>query len=111
MFQAIAASLPIAFGIILATLPLMAVPLTLVSRGVVQVLGWLLAGYAAGFVSLAGAVIPFADLFAFASGDASHGTVWVRVLLGITLLGLAWHKWQGRPKRGEEPAPPGWALS
>ena len=109
MFQAISESLPIASGIILATLPLMAVPLTLLSRGASRVLGWFLAGYAGGFVIVAGAVILTADLFAFASGDVSRGMAWLRVLLGIVLLGLAWHKWQGRPKRGEEPTPPGWA--
>lgn len=38
MLQAIPASLPIAFGIVLATLPLMAVPLTLTSRGAIRVL-------------------------------------------------------------------------
>ena len=108
MFQAIPQSLPIAFGIVLATLPLMAVPLTLMSRGAIQVLGWFLAGYAGGFVVLAGAVILTADLFVFAAGDPSRGMVWLRVLLGIVLLGLAWRKWQGRPKQGEKPTPPGW---
>ena len=111
MFRAIPESLPIAFGIILATLPLMAVPLALMSRGAIRVLGWFLAGYAGGFVVLAGAVILTADLFAFASRDATRWTVWLRVLLGIVLLGLAWRKWQGRPKRGEEPTPPGWVKT
>jgi hypothetical protein len=108
MFQAILESLPIAFGIILATLPLMAVPLTLASRGAIRVLGWFLAGSAGGFVILAGAVILAADLFAVAAGGALRSRVWLRLLLGIVLLGLAWIKWQGRPKQGEEPAPPGW---
>lgn len=108
MFQAIADSLPIAFGIVLATLPLMAVPLTLVSRGAVRVLGWFLAGYVGGFVGLAGVVILSADLLAFASADAARWTVWLRGLLGVALLGLAWHKWQGRPRQGEVAAPPAW---
>lgn len=109
MFEALAESLPIAFGIVAASLPLMTVPLTLVSRGAIGVLGWFLAGYAAGFVGLGGAVIVTADLFVFAFGDAPHWMGWVRVLLGVVLLGLAWHKWQGRPRPGEEPAPPAWA--
>lgn len=106
--QAISESLPIAFGIVVATLPLMTVPLTLVSRGAIGVLGWFLAGYAGGFVILGGAVIASADLFAFAFDDAPRWMAWLRALLGIALLGLAWHKWRGRPKAGEEPTPPGW---
>jgi len=57
---------------------------------------------------LAGAVILTADLFAFAAGDVSRGLVWLRLLLGLALLALAWRKWQGRPKKGEVPTPPGW---
>jgi hypothetical protein len=108
MLQALAESLPIAFGIVLATLPLMAVPLTLVARGAVRVLAWFLAGYAGGFIGLAGVVILSADLLSFASADAARWTLGLRLLLGIALLALAWHKWRGRPRLGEEPAPPGW---
>lgn len=108
MFQAVAASLPIAFGIVLATLPLMAVPLTLVSRGAVRVLGGFLAGYGAGFVGLAGVVILSADLLTFASAEAAGWTRWLRLLLGAVLLGLAWRKWRSRPPRGEPAAAPGW---
>lgn len=108
MFQAIPQSPPIAFGIVLATLPLMAVPLTLMSRGAIRVLGWFLAGYAGGFIVLAGAVKLTADLFVFAAGDVSRSMAWLRVLLGVVLLGLALRKWQGRPKDEGEPDPPGW---
>jgi len=107
-FPAIAESLPIALGIVLATLPVMVVPLTLASRGAIRVLVSFLAGYAGGFVVVGGAVILSADLLAFASGDASRWTVWLRLFLGIALLGLAWHKWRGRPKHGEDAARPGW---
>ena len=108
MLQAIVESLPIAFGIVLATLPLMAVPLTLVSRGAVRVLAWFLVGYGAGFVVLAGAVILSADLLAFASAEASDWTRGLRLLLGVALLGLAWRKWRGRPRPGEAVVAPGW---
>lgn len=108
MFQAIAESLPIALGIVLAALPLMAVPLTLVARGAVRVLGGFLTGYGGGVVGLAGVVILSADLLAYATADAARWTVWLRLLLGVALLGLAWHKWRGRPRRGEQAAPPGW---
>jgi hypothetical protein len=108
MYQALADSLPIAFGIVLATLPLMAVPLTLVSRGAMRVLGGFLAGYAGGFVGLAGVVILSADLLAYATADAARWTIWLRLLLGVALLGLAAHKWRGRPRGDEVAAPPAW---
>lgn len=108
MFQAVAESLPIAFGIVLATLPLVVVPLTLASRGAIGVLTWFLAGYAAGIFGLGGAVVLAADLFAFMAGDVAPWTVWARLLLGTALLGLAWRQWQNRPRRGEAAAPPAW---
>lgn len=108
MRQAIAESLPIALGIVLATLPLMAVPLTLVSRGATAVAAWFLAGYAGGFIGLAGLVIVGADLLSFASAEASRWTLALRLLLGVVLLALAWRKWRGRPRPGEQPAPPAW---
>lgn len=111
MLQAVAESLPIAFGIVLATLPLMAVPLTLVSRGAVRVLAWFLAGYLGGFIGLAGVVILSADLLALASGDAARWTVWLRLVLGVALLGLAAHKWRGRPRPGEAATPPAWVQA
>ena len=108
MLQAIAESLPIAFGLVLATLPLMAVPLTLVSRGAVRELGGFLAGYGAGLVGLGGAVMLSADLLSFASADAAGWTRWLRLLLGGALLVLAWRKWHGRPRPGDAQVAPGW---
>lgn len=107
MLSAVVESLPIALGIVLATLPLMAVPLTLISRGATAVAGWFLTGYFVGFVGLAGLVILGADLLSFTSADVGW-TLALRLLLGAALLALAWHKWRGRPRNGAEAAPPAW---
>jgi len=67
--------------------------------------------YAGGFVGLAGVVIVSADLLAYATADAARWTVWLRLLLGVALLGLAWHKWYGRPRRGAAATPPAWVQA
>ena len=37
--------------------------------------------------------------------------VWLRILLGLTLLVLAWRKWQGRAAPGDAEDVPGWMKS
>jgi len=96
--QAIAESLPSAFGLLLATLPLMAVPLTLVSRGAIGVLGRFQAGFATGFVFLGGAVILAADVFTFATGGPSRRMVWLRLLFGRRVAGSGVAKLAGPAK-------------
>ena len=108
MIQAIIESLPIAIGTVIATLPLLAIPLILLTRRDMGVLGAFMAGYAAGFLVLGGAVIAMADLFAPNPDGPLGWIVWARLLLGVALLVLAWRKWQGRPGADEVVAPPAW---
>ena len=108
VIQAIIESLPIAIGTVIATLPLLAIPLILLTRRDMGVLGAFMAGYAAGFLVLGGAVIAMADLFAPNPDGPLGWIVWARLLLGVALLVLAWRKWQGRPGADEVVAPPAW---
>ena len=62
MFDAILQSLPIALGIVLATLPGLAIPLILMTRREIAVLLAFMAGYAGGFLVVGGVVISLADL-------------------------------------------------
>jgi hypothetical protein len=108
VIQAIIESLPIAIGTVIATLPLLAVPLILLTRRDMSVLGAFMAGYAAGFLVLGGAVIAMADLFAPNPDGPLGWIVWARLLLGLGLVVLAMRKWQGRKGSDEVIAPPAW---
>jgi hypothetical protein len=42
------------------------------------------------------------------SSDPSTASSWVKLVLGVLLLGLAWGQWRGRPEPGQQPAMPTW---
>jgi hypothetical protein len=111
MFDAIIQSLPIALGIVLATLPALAIPLILITRRDIAVLLAFMAGYAGGFLVVGGVVISLADLATPNDAGPARWIVWLRILLGLTLLVLAWRKWRGRAAPGNEEDVPGWMKS
>lgn len=108
MIDAILNSLPIAFGIVIATLPGLAIPLILLTRRELGVLYAFMAGYAAGFILLGGLIILLADLFTPNPNGPAEWIFWLRILLGLTLLALAFRKWQGRTLPGEDAELPSW---
>jgi hypothetical protein len=111
MYDAILQSLPIALGIVVATLPALAVPLILITRREIGILLTFMAGYAGGLLAVGGVVISFADLATPNEADPARWIVWLRILLGLTLLVLAWRKWRGRAAPGEAEDVPGWMKS
>jgi len=111
MYDAILQSLPIASGIVVATLPALAVPLILITRREIRILLAFMAGYAGGLLAVGGVVISFADLATPNEADPARWTVWLRILLGLTLLVLAWRKWRGRAAPVEAEDVPGWMKS
>jgi hypothetical protein len=111
MFDAILQSLPIAVGIVLATLPGLAIPLILVTRREIRVLLAFMAGYAGGFLVAGGLVISLADYATPSDAGPARWIIWLRILLGLTLLVLAWRKWQGRAAPGDAEDVPGWMKS
>jgi cytochrome c biogenesis protein CcdA len=108
MLTAFLTALPIALGTILATAPVLAVPLLLVTRPDRAPLHGFIAGWLAGFLALGGIAIAFADVVTLATDSAELGLEGLRILLGLALLVLAWRKWQKRPLPGEDPETPGW---
>jgi hypothetical protein len=112
MGQAIGGSLPLAAGIALSPVPIIAVVLMLTSRrakvnGPAFVLGWLfgLGVVGAIILSLAGSAGPGT------SGAPATWVSWVKIALGALLLLVAARQFRGRPREGEEPQAPKWMAT
>jgi hypothetical protein len=109
MGQAIGQSLPLAVGIALSPLPIVAVVLMLVTprgplNGPAFLVGWWAGLAVVGTVCL---------LIAGGAGASSDGEPanWVSVLklvLGLLLLLVAARQWRGRPRDADEPPTPKW---
>ncbi len=104
--------LPLAIGVAISPVPIIAVILMLFSKrarsnGLAFLAGWVLALTVVGTVVL---------LLANAGKISSEGTpstlsYVVKLLLGLLFWFLAYRNWQTRPKEGEEPATPKWMAA
>lgn len=109
MGEAIGEVLPLAIGIAISPIPIIAVILMLFSarartNGSAFLLGWV-AGLTAVVVIVLAVANP-AD--AGTDEDTSDLVSWFKVLAGLTLILLGYRQWHTRPKPGEEPKTPGW---
>lgn len=111
MGAAIGQSLPVAVGVLLSPMPIVAVVLMLVSErarsnGFAFLVGWFVGILVAGGVILllVGAATPSDE------GPAEWISV-VKLVLGVLVLLLAVRQLRGRPRAGEEPATPGWMVA
>jgi hypothetical protein len=112
MGQAIGGSLPLAIGIALSPIPIIAVVLMLTSEkarvnGPAFVLGWLIGLGIVGAIVLA-IVGPRGTS---SSGSPATWLSWVKIVLGILLLLVAARQFQGRPRGDEEPHTPKWMTT
>jgi Sap, sulfolipid-1-addressing protein len=112
MGGAIGGSLPLAIGVALSPVPIIAVVLMLTTRrarsnGPAFVIGWLagLAVVGAIVLSVAGP----AD--ASKSGGPATWVSWLKIALGAALLLVAVLQFRGRPKDGDQAALPKWMAS
>jgi hypothetical protein len=112
MGKAIGGSLPLAVGIALSPIPIIAVVLMLTSRrakvnGPVFVLGWLVGLGVVGAIvlSIAG------PAGASTSGGPATWVSWVKIVLGVLLLLVAVRQFRGRPRGDDEPQMPKWMAS
>ncbi|MFD6447450.1 GAP family protein [Promicromonospora sp. NPDC060204] len=111
MGGAIGQSLPVAVGVLVSPLPIVAVVLMLVSR---RARANALAFVAAWFVAVFAVVAVVALVAGNASPDAdgpAPGTGWLKIVLGVLLLFLSVRQWRGRPKPGVEPPAPRWMAA
>ncbi len=105
--DAIGQSLPIAVGVAVSPLPMVAVVLMLVSGSArANAIAFLVTWFAA-----IGAIVTAVALVAGAASEEGPlpGWVgWAKIALGSLLLLLAARQWRGRPQAGDEPAMPRW---
>jgi threonine/homoserine/homoserine lactone efflux protein len=100
--------LPIAVGVMVSPLPIVAVVLMLVSG---HARANALAFLSAWFVAIGAVVVAVAVLAGGASsekGSAASWTGWIKIGLGLVLVALAVREWRGRPRGDEVPPAPGW---
>jgi hypothetical protein len=112
MGKAIGGSLPLAVGIALSPIPIIAVVLMLTSRkarvnGPVFVLGWLLG------LGIVGAIVLSVAGSAGASSSGSPATwvSWLKIALGVLLLLVAVRQFRGRPRGDDQPQMPKWMAT
>ena len=109
MGQAIGEILPLAIGVAISPVPIIAIVLMLGtprarSNGLAFAIGWV-----AGLTIVGGALLTVAS--GNSENDDGGPATWVRLVklaLGILFLLLAAHTWRGRPKAGQEVAMPKW---
>ena len=112
MGQAIGGSLPLAVGIAVSPIPVIAVVLMLTSHrarvnGPVFVLGWLVGLAVVGAIVLA---ITGPDA-ASTSGGPATWVSWLKIVLGVLLGLVAARQFRSRPHGDGEPAMPKWMAS
>ncbi len=112
MGKAIGSSLPLAVGVALSPVPIIAVVLMLTSRrarsnGPAFVIGWLIGLAVVGAIVLSVA----GPAGASKSGSPATWVSWVKIVLGAALLLVAVQQFRGRPKDSDEAALPKWMAS
>ena len=112
MGQAIGGSLPLAVGIALSPIPIIAVVLMLTSRrarinGPAFVLGWLVGLGVVGAIVL----VLAGSGGASKSGAPAMGVSWVKLALGVLLLLVAVRQFRSRPRGDEQPQMPKWMAT
>jgi hypothetical protein len=107
--HAVGQLIPLAVGVALSPLPIIAVILVLTSGGGRVSGSSFLAGWMSALAVLGTAVLLVADeAHASSSGTTAAWVGVLQLVLGILLLGVAAQQWTGRPRGDAEPELPGW---
>ncbi len=112
MGNAISNILPMALGVAISPVPIIAVILMLFtqrarSNGSAFLVGWVLALVVVGSIVLVLATLGQVS----ASGTPSTLAYVLKLLLGLLFFLMAIRQWRGRPKEGDEPHMPKWMAA
>jgi threonine/homoserine/homoserine lactone efflux protein len=108
MGNAIGQVLPLAVGVALSPVPIIAVVLMLGTprarvNGPAFVVGWVL-----GLTVVGGAVMALAGAAGASDDGPAEWVDWLKIALGALLLLVAVKQWRGRPRAGQAAPRPGW---
>ena len=106
--------LPLAVGVAVSPVPIIAVILMLLAprataAGVGFAIGWVVGIVAVTTITVA--LASGADIAGDGDSGPSTGAAWVQLVLGLLLLAVAVKQWQGRPRPGEEAHLPKWMAA
>ena len=106
--------LPLALGVAVSPVPIIAVILMLLAArataaSVGFAVGWVVGIVAA--ITITVAVASGADMDGDSDSGPSTGAAWVQLVLGLLLLAVAVKQWRGRPRPGEEAHLPKWMAA
>jgi threonine/homoserine/homoserine lactone efflux protein len=112
MGEAIGGSLPLAVGVAISPVPIIAIVLMLTtpkarSNGPAFVAGWLIGLAVVGAVVL----VVAGPASASSSGAPATWVSWLKIALGVLLLLVALRQFRGRPAAGEEAPTPKWMAT
>lgn len=100
--------IPLAVGIAISPIPIIAVILMLFAPRAGGTSFGFLIGWVAGIAIASGVFTLLAGSLDSGSDDPSSTTSWIRIGLGVLLLLLGIREWRSRPHEGEEPKMPHW---
>jgi threonine/homoserine/homoserine lactone efflux protein len=112
MGQVIGDLLPLAVGVAISPVPIIAVILMLLAPKAGGTSAGFLAGWVVGIVATTTVFLLLAGTLDLgSSGEPSAAASWVKLVLGALLLLLAVQQWRSRPAPGSEPALPKWMTA
>jgi threonine/homoserine/homoserine lactone efflux protein len=101
--------LPLALGIAVSPIPIIAAILMLLSPKAKGTSVGFLLGWVAGIVVAVTVFTLLASVLPENDDDASNPTAgWIKIALGVLLLLMAVKQWRGRPTGDQQPELPGW---
>jgi threonine/homoserine/homoserine lactone efflux protein len=104
--------LPLALGVAISPVPIIAVILMLLAPKAGGTSAGFLLGWVLGVVVATVVFVVLAEVAGLgASAGPSTASSWIKIVLGALLLVLAVMQWRSRPAEGEEPALPSWMAA
>ena len=109
MGQAIGDFLPLAVGVAICPLPIIAVILMLFTDRARQNSLAFLVGWIVGIAAALSVLLVVGSSTSLSSGGESSAiSSWIKLILGVFLIGFAVKEWRGRPAPGTDPKMPTW---